>query len=153
MKRLCRGATALKWAIVLFLAWTAVRGAQRTPEIATRLDPGKFYDMLVKDLANAAIMKERHLDFVVETLRALNRRRTEAMSGPVLPAPDAPDAPVAREDLVLAWERETARWYRESVNLEQAELHLEAQRTVRAKAPVEPILCPAAPGAGGEARP
>jgi hypothetical protein len=144
--------SALKWIVFTFVIWVAVRGAQRTPEIASRLDPGKFYDALVGDSANAAIMKERHVDFSNETLRALDLRRTEAASNP---ESLAGGLLISRESLDRARERETARWYRENVNSEQARFNLERQQILAASKPAEPILCqPAQSGsAAGEARP
>ena len=132
------GNTALKWIVFVFMAWVAVRGAQRTPEIATRLDPGKFYDALASDSANAAIMKERHVDFSAETLRALNLRQAEALADP---GSLAAGARVSWESLERAKERETARWYRESVNSQQARFNLERQRTLAADKPAEPVGC------------
>lgn len=153
MKNPFSGNMALKWVVFLFMAWVAVRGAQRTPEIASRLDPGTFYDALVNDGANAAIMKERHVDFIDETLRALNLRRSSDLSRPDFPAAGSLVTPAS---LARARERETARWYRESVNFEQARQNLERQRAFAANKPAEPVCCRPAQGAQsapGGARP
>jgi len=148
----CSGNAALKWIVFFFMAWVAVRGAQRTPEIASRLDPGTFYGALVGDSANAAIMKERHVDFSSETLRALNLRLSEVVAKP---ESLAAGTLVSRESLAMAKRREMARWYRESINSEHARFNLERQHILAAGKPAEPISCRPAhtASAAGEARP
>jgi hypothetical protein len=128
----------LPWAVLAFLVWTAWKGAQRTPEIASRIDPGRFYGALAEDSAGAAIMKERHVDFIDETLRALAMRRAE-----VAARPDSlvPGSLVTSESLELAQRRETARWYRESINFGQARYNLARQQALAESKRPEPLSC------------
>ena len=59
----------------------------RTPEAASNLRPRDFYNGLVNDGENTAIMKERHHDVLEATDKAVRVRLEELRAGVYKPAP------------------------------------------------------------------
>lgn len=71
------------------LALTAWKGAMKTPEVASRLAPERFFNALANDGENSSIMKERHFDFNHQTGVALEIRLAELHQRGDTPPPDS----------------------------------------------------------------
>lgn len=69
------------------LGGTLYKGFMKTPEAASRLTPRSFFDGLVNDGENTAIMKERHRDVLEATDKAIKVRLAELRAGLYKPAP------------------------------------------------------------------
>ncbi len=99
MRRLATRETVVRLLLVLALGGTIWKGFMKTPEAASNLTPGRFYDGLVNDGENIAIMKERHRDVLEATDKAVRVRLEELRSGVYAPRPGSL---VTEESLVRA---------------------------------------------------
>ena len=87
MKRLLSRENVVRALLLVALGGTLWKGFLKTPEGATWLRPHSFYDGLVNDGENTAIMKERHRDVLEATDKAIKVRLDELRSGVYKPAP------------------------------------------------------------------
>ena len=75
--------------LLVALGGTLYKGFMKTPEAASHLRPRDFYNGLVNDGENTAIMKERHRDVLEATDKAVRVRLEELRAGVYKPAPDS----------------------------------------------------------------
>jgi hypothetical protein len=130
----------VKLALFAALGLTLYKGLVKTPEMASRLDPPRFFRGLVNDAENSLIMKERHYDFNHLTLAALEMRQAELRTpGAQTPAPDSLVSP---ESLDLAVRKAQARDLRNADYVDLAREALERAENMRAKGWVMPLGCP-----------
>ena len=87
MKRLLSRENLIRALLLVALGGTLWKGFLKTPEGATLLRPQSFYNGLVNDGENTAIMKERHRDVLEATDKAVRVRLEELRSGVYKPAP------------------------------------------------------------------
>ena len=87
MKRLLSRENVIRALLLVALGGTLWKGFLKTPEGATLLRPQSFYNGLVNDGENTAIMKERHRDVLEATDKAVRVRLEELRSGVYKPAP------------------------------------------------------------------
>jgi hypothetical protein len=87
MKRLLSRENVIRALLLVALGGTLWKGFLKTPEGATWLRPQSFYNGLVNDGENTAIMKERHRDVLEATDKAVRGRLEELRSGVYKPAP------------------------------------------------------------------
>jgi hypothetical protein len=73
--------------LLVALGGTLYKGFMKTPEAASHLRPRDFYNGLVNDGENTAIMKERHRDVLEATDKAVRVRLEELHAGVYKPAP------------------------------------------------------------------
>lgn len=73
--------------LLVALGGTLYKGFMKTPEAASHLRPRDFYNGLVNDGENTAIMKERHRDVLEATDKAVRVRLEELRAGIYKPAP------------------------------------------------------------------
>lgn len=133
MNRLVRRDNIIRLLLLVALGGTLYKGFLKTPEGATWLRPAAFYEGLVNDGENTAIMKERHRDILEATDKAVRVRLQELRAGTYTPAPgslvdeasltrairkDQATRERAMDDEVRAWEKlerakrlETAKWH------------------------------------------
>lgn len=76
----------LRLLLVVALGGTLYKGFMKTPEAASNLTPKSFFDGLVNDGENTAIMKERHRDVLEATDKAVRVRLDELRAGAYLPS-------------------------------------------------------------------
>lgn len=91
--------------LLVALCATVYKGFMKTPEAASNLTPGRFFDGLVNDGENTAIMKERHRDVLEATDKAVRVRLDELRSGRYVPAPGSL---VSEESLTRAIRKDQA---------------------------------------------
>ena len=91
--------------LLVALGGTLYKGFMKTPEAASHLRPRDFYNGLVNDGENTAIMKERHRDVLEATDKAVKVRLDELRSGVYKPAPGSL---VSEESLVRAIRKDVA---------------------------------------------
>ena len=79
--------TLVRLLLLVALGGTLYKGFLKTPEGASNLTPQQFFEGLVNDGENSAIMKERHRDILEATDKAVRVRLEEVSSGVYRPAP------------------------------------------------------------------
>ena len=79
--------TVVRLLLLAALCGTLYKGFMKTPEAASRLTPKAFFNGLVNDGENTAIMKERHRDVLEATDKAVKVRLSELRAGVYKPAP------------------------------------------------------------------
>ena len=97
--------TAVRLLLLVALGGTLCKGFMKTPEAASRLTPQAFFNGLVNDGENTAIMKERHRDVLEATDKAVKVRLDELRAG-VYQA--APGSLVSEESLLRAIHKDEA---------------------------------------------
>lgn len=120
MTRLFSRDAVIRLLLIVALCGTVWKGFMKTPEAASHLRPQAFYDDLVNDGENTAIMKERHRDVLEATDKAVRVRLEELRAGVYVPAPgslvseesltrairkDQATRERAADDEVRAWEK------------------------------------------------
>lgn len=105
MKGLLTRANVIRLLLLVALAGTIYKGFLKTPEGATWLRPAGFYEGLVNDGENTAIMKERHRDVLEATDKAVRVRLEELRAGVYKPAPGSI---VSEESLTRAIRKDQA---------------------------------------------
>ena len=105
MKRLLSRENVIRALLLVALGGTLWKGFLKTPEGATLLRPQSFYNGLVNDGENTAIMKERHRDVLEATDKAIKVRLDELRSGVYKPAPGSL---VSEDSLVRAIRKNVA---------------------------------------------
>ncbi len=98
-------ATIVRVLLLVALGGTIYKGFMKTPEAASHLTPKSFYNGLVNDGENTAIMKERHRDVLEATDKAVRVRLEELRAGVYKPAPGSL---VSEESLVRAIRKDEA---------------------------------------------
>jgi len=86
MKRLLTRENVVRLLLLVALGGTLYKGFMKTPEAASNLRPRDFFNGLVNDGENTAIMKERHRDVLEATDKAVRVRLSELRSGVYKPA-------------------------------------------------------------------
>ena len=97
--------TVVRVLLITALAGTLYKGFMKTPEAASHLTPKAFFDGLVNDGENTAIMKERHRDVLEATDKAVKVRLDELRAGVYKPAPGSL---VSEDSLVRAIRKDVA---------------------------------------------
>jgi hypothetical protein len=87
MNKLLSRDNVVRALLLVALGGTLYKGFLKTPEGATLLARQSFYNGLVNDGENTAIMKERHRDVLEATDKAIKVRLDELRSGVYTPAP------------------------------------------------------------------
>jgi hypothetical protein len=87
MKMLPTRAGIIRLLCLVALAGTLYKGFMKTPEAASNLTPQRFFNGLVGDGENTAIMKERHRDINEALDKAIRVRLGELRTGLYRPAP------------------------------------------------------------------
>ena len=87
MTRLFTRDNLVRLLLLAALGGTIWKGFMKTPEAASHLRPQWYYDSLIGDGENSAIMKQRHLDVLEATDKAVRVRLDELRSGVYAPAP------------------------------------------------------------------
>ncbi len=105
MTRLLTRENVVRALLLLALGGTIWKGFLKTPEGATLVNPKSFYNGLVNDGENTAIMKERHRDVLEATDKAVRVRLEELRAGVYKPAPGSL---VSEESLVRAVRKDQA---------------------------------------------
>ncbi|WP_428564534.1 MAG: hypothetical protein ACP59X_02390 [Solidesulfovibrio sp. DCME] len=105
MKRLATRDNLVRLLLLVALGGTIYKGFLKTPEGATWLRPAGFYEGLVNDGENTAIMKERHRDVLEATDKAVRVRLSELRAGVYKPAPGLI---ITEESLVRAIRKDQA---------------------------------------------
>jgi hypothetical protein len=105
MRRFFSREALVRLLLVAALGGTIYKGFLKTPEAASILTPARFYDGLVNDGENTAIMKERHRDVLEATDKAVRVRLDELRSGVYVPAPGSL---ISEESLVRAIRKDQA---------------------------------------------
>lgn len=105
MKRLLSRENVVRALLLVALGGTLWKGFLKTPEGATWLRPQAFYDGLVNDGENTAIMKERHRDVLEATDKAVRVRLSELRAGVYVPSPGSL---VSEESLARAIRKDQA---------------------------------------------
>jgi hypothetical protein len=116
---------------VAALAGTVYKGFLKTPEAASNLTPRRFYDGLVNDGENTAIMKERHRDVNEALDKAVRVRLAELRAGVYKPAPGSL---VSEESLTRAIRKDQATRERADDDVIRAGEKLERARRLEASA-------------------
>ena len=139
--------TVVRLLLLVALGGTLYKGFMKTPEAASHLTPKSFFDGLVNDGENTAIMKERHRDVLEATDKAVRVRLEELRSGVYRPAPGSL---VSEESLVRAIRKDEATRARATDDELRATEKLERARRLEAAGWRMGLLpCPPA----GEGRP
>ncbi|EFL52513.1 conserved hypothetical protein [Solidesulfovibrio fructosivorans JJ]] len=86
MKRVLTRENVVRLLLLVALGGTLYKGFMKTPEAASWLRPRDFFNGLVNDGENTAIMKERHRDVLEATDKAVRVRLSELRSGVYKPA-------------------------------------------------------------------
>ena len=97
--------TVVRLLLIAALGGTLYKGFMKTPEAASRLTPKAFFNGLVNDGENTAIMKERHRDVLEATDKAVKVRLEELRAGVYRPAPWSL---ISEESLVRAMRKHVA---------------------------------------------
>lgn len=105
MKRLATRDNVVRLLLLVALGVTLYKGFLKTPEGAAWLKPAGFFEGLVNDGENTAIMKERHRDVLEATDKAVRVRLDELRAGVYRPAPGSI---VSEESLVRAIRKDQA---------------------------------------------
>jgi hypothetical protein len=105
MKHLLSRQNVVKALLLLALGGTLYKGFLKTPEGASTFAPRSFYNGLVNDGENTAIMKERHRDVLEATDKAVKVRLEELRDGRYKPAPGSL---VSEDSLVRAIRKNVA---------------------------------------------
>ncbi|MEA4858354.1 hypothetical protein [Solidesulfovibrio sp.] len=105
MKRLATRDNVVRLLLLVALGVTLYKGFLKTPEGAVWLKPAGFFEGLVNDGENTAIMKERHRDVLEATDKAVRVRLDELRAGVYRPAPGSI---VSEESLVRAIRKDQA---------------------------------------------
>ena len=105
MKTLVSRDNVIRLLLLVALGGTIYKGFLKTPEGATLLARQSFYNGLVNDGENTAIMKERHRDVLEATDKAIKVRLDELRSGVYKPAPGSL---VSEDSLVRAIRKNVA---------------------------------------------
>ncbi|OLN26690.1 hypothetical protein DVDV_2535 [Desulfovibrio sp. DV] len=139
--------TVVRLLLLVALGGTLYKGFMKTPEAASNLTPKSFFDGLVNDGENTAIMKERHRDVLEATDKAVRVRLEELRSGAYRPEPGSL---VSEESLVRAIRKDEATRARATDDELRATEKLERARRLEAAGWRMGLLpCPPA----GEGRP
>ena len=146
MKRLLSRENVIRALLLVALGGTLWKGFLKTPEGATWLRPHSFYDGLVNDGENTAIMKERHRDVLEATDKAIKVRLDELRSGVYKPAPGSL---VSEQSLERAIRKDVATRARAVDDELRAQEKLERARRLEAAGWRMGWTCPPA----GEGRP
>ncbi len=136
----------VKIGLLAALALTFWKGLMKTPEVASRLDPERFYRNMIGDGENSLIMKERHFDFNHMTGIALEIRLNELRQrGDTPPA----DALTTKDRLERAIGKAEAKDMRNADYIELAREALERAKLMAAQGWRMPlsVCAQAAPGA------
>uniref|UniRef100_I2PYI6 Uncharacterized protein n=1 Tax=Desulfovibrio sp. U5L TaxID=596152 RepID=I2PYI6_9BACT len=145
MKRLLTRDNVIRLLLIVALGGTVWKGFLKTPEAASHLRPKAFYDDLVNDGENTAIMKERHRDVLEATDKAVKVRLDELRAGVYVPAPGSL---VSEESLVRAIRKDVATRERAVDDEVRGREKLERARRLEASGWRMPLGCSpvAAPG-------
>ena len=146
MKRLLTRDNVIRLLLIVALGGTVWKGFLKTPEGASNLRPREFYDGLVNDGENTAIMKERHRDVLEATDKAVKVRLDELRSGIYKPAPGSL---VSEESLERAVRKNVATRARAADDELRAKEKLERAKRLEAAGWRMGLTCPPA----GEGRP
>ena len=138
--------TLIRVLLLVALGGTIYKGFLKTPEGATLLARQSFYNGLVNDGENTAIMKERHRDVLEATDKAIKVRLDELRSGVYKPAPGSL---VSEESLERAIRKDVATRARAVDDERRAQEKLERAKGLEAAGWRMGWGCPPA----GEARP
>ncbi len=149
MIRLLTRDNLVRLLLVVALGGTAWKGFMKTPEGASNLRPQGFYDGLVNDGENTAIMKERHRDVLEATDKAVRVRLDELRAGVYVPAPGSL---ISEESLLRAIRKNQATRERAVDDEVRAWEKLERARRLEASGWRMGLGCPSAAPAG-EGRP
>ncbi|EHJ48115.1 hypothetical protein DFW101_2109 [Solidesulfovibrio carbinoliphilus subsp. oakridgensis] len=152
MKRLFTRDNAIRLLLIVALGGTVWKGFLKTPEAASHLRPKAFYDDLVNDGENTAIMKERHRDVLEATDKAVRVRLDELRAGVYVPGAGSL---VSEESLVRAIRKDVATRARAVDDEVRAWEKLERARRLEASGWRMPLGCSpvAAAPASGQAAP
>lgn len=142
-KRLARD-SLIRVLLLVALGGTLYKGFLKTPEGATLLARQSFYNGLVNDGENTAIMKERHRDVLEATDKAVKVRLAELRAGIYKPAPGSL---VSEESLERAIRKDVATRARAVDDELRAAEKLERARSLEAVGWRMGWTCP--PGGGG----
>jgi len=96
---------SIRLLLIVALGGTLYKGFMKTSEGASNLTPQGFYDGLVNDGENTAIMKERHRDVLEATDKAVRVRLDELRAGVYVPGQGSL---VSEESLVRAIRKDQA---------------------------------------------
>ena len=146
MTRLLTRENVVRALLLLALGGTIWKGFLKTPEGATLVNPKSFYNGLVNDGENTAIMKERHRDVLEATDKAVKVRLDELRSGVYKPAPGSL---VSEESLERAIRKDVATRARAVDDELRAQEKLERAKRLEAAGWRMGWTCPLA----GEGRP
>ena len=129
MKRLATRDNVVRLLLLVALGGTLYKGFMKTPEAASNLTPKSFFDGLVNDGENTAIMKERHRDVLEATDKAVRVRLEELRAGVYRPAPGSL---ISEESLVRAIRKDEATRARATDDELRATEKLERARRLEA---------------------
>ena len=121
--------TVVRVLLIVALGGTLYKGFLKTPEAASHLTPKAFFDGLVNDGENTAIMKERHRDVLEATDKAVRVRLEELRSGVYKPAPGSL---VSEASLTRALRKDEATRARAEDDVLRADEKLERARRLEA---------------------
>ncbi len=142
MTRLFSRENLVRALLVLALAGTVYKGFMKTPEGASNLTPKRFFDGLVNDAENSAIMKERHNDINEATDKAVRVRLEELRAGVYKPAPGSL---VTEQSLTRAIRKNQATRERAEDDVLRAKEKLERAWRLEASGWRMPLSCLPAP--------
>jgi len=146
MKTLVSRDNLIRVLLLVALGGTIYKGFLKTPEGATLFARQSFYDGLVNDGENTAIMKERHRDVLEATDKAIKVRLDELRSGVYKPAPGSL---VSEQSLERAIRKDVATRARAEDDVLRAQEKLERAKRLEAAGWRMGWACPPA----GEGRP
>lgn len=146
MKRLLTRDNVVRLLLLVALGGTLYKGFMRTPEAGSNLRPRDFFNGLVNDGENSAIMKERHHDVLEATDKAVRVRLSELRSGVYKPAPGSL---VTEESLTRAIRKDQATRERAVDDEVRAGEKLGRARNLEASGWRMGLGCAAAAGTGG----
>ncbi len=129
MTRLFTRDNLVRLLLLTALGGTIWKGFMKTPEAASHLRPQWYYDSLIGDGENSAIMKERHLDVLEATDKAVRVRLDELRSGVYKPAPGSL---VSEESLTRAIRKDQATRERAEDDVLRANEKLQRAKNLQA---------------------
>lgn len=129
MKRLLTRENIVRLLLAAALGGTIWKGFMKTPEAASHLRPDWYFESLIGDGENSAIMKERHHDVLEATDKAVRVRLSELRAGVYAPAPGSL---VSEESLVRAIRKNQATRERAVDDVLRAEEKLARAKNLQA---------------------